>query len=283
MADGESQIDPENSPEVESSSSTSPLAFVKVFVLFTVWQVTAVVNGMCCNQTDLQTAVNDWYANTTTATATYGDISEWSVTAGSMAWTIANKGAFDGDITFWDASSVNNLSHSFASAHAFNQPLNVWDTSVTNLDDTFDKQFAKTKLAESAKSAKRAKESKPLDPDDDEDDEESPSDSSSDSSDSRQSDVARTETKSDVSYSDSSSDVLVFYEEFRKPSRTSSTVSTSLPQSSHSSSPSPLSLSPRPSAREESIAVQGLPQVWNLRQCGQNDESLPDRSSQKEC
>ena len=85
---------------------------------------------------------------------TYGDISEWSVTTGSMAWTIANKGAFDGDITFWDASSVNNLSHSFASAHAFNQPLNVWDTSVTNLDDTFDKQFAKTKLAESAKSAK---------------------------------------------------------------------------------------------------------------------------------
>ena len=65
VADGESQIDPENSPEVESSSSTSPLAFVKVFVLFTVWQVTAVVNGMCCNQTDLQTAVNDWYANTT--------------------------------------------------------------------------------------------------------------------------------------------------------------------------------------------------------------------------
>ena len=46
--------------------------------------------------------------------------------------------AFNGDISKWDTSSVENMRNMFSYATAFNQPLNTWTvSSVTNMNSMF--------------------------------------------------------------------------------------------------------------------------------------------------
>ena len=55
----------------------------------------------------------------------------------------ADAHAFNQPLNNWDTSKVTNMSAMFNSAYAFNQPLNNWDTSkVTNMSYMFSSAHA---------------------------------------------------------------------------------------------------------------------------------------------
>ena len=77
---------------------------------------------------ELQTAVNLWISDNTSALATYGEINTWNTTAiTNMGDLFSNKTTFNSDISNWDVSNVTNMSNMFTFAESFNQPLNNWD------------------------------------------------------------------------------------------------------------------------------------------------------------
>jgi surface protein len=83
----------------------------------------------------LQGAVNDWISNQDEATAMYGDINSWDVSAvTNMNGMFAEATAFNQDISAWDVSSVTTMSHMFYFASTFNQNISAWNVSkVTNM------------------------------------------------------------------------------------------------------------------------------------------------------
>ena len=88
---------------------------------------------------NIQTAVNAWVADPTAATATYGHISNWDVSAvtnmSSLFW---NKTTFNDDISGWDVSNVTTMLGMFNNAANFNQNIGSWDvSSVTNMQSVF--------------------------------------------------------------------------------------------------------------------------------------------------
>ena len=90
-------------------------------------------------QENIQTAVNAWITDPTTATATYGHISNWDTSAVTdMSNIFENKSTFNDDISAWNVSNVTNMQSMFNQAHSFKQPIGNWDVSkVTNMASMF--------------------------------------------------------------------------------------------------------------------------------------------------
>ena len=68
-----------------------------------------------------------------------GDLSRWDVSSvDNMSNMFAGATSFNGSISSWDVSSVDNMSNMFRDASSFNQPLNGWDvSSVTDMSGMF--------------------------------------------------------------------------------------------------------------------------------------------------
>ena len=88
---------------------------------------------------ELQTAVDLWVSDSTTALSTYGEINTWDVSLiTSMHQLFKNKSTFNDDISSWDVSKVTSMNEMFQGASIFNQDIGSWDVSnVTNMVRVF--------------------------------------------------------------------------------------------------------------------------------------------------
>ena len=89
---------------------------------------------------NFQTAVNLWFSNEATATATYGHISDWNVSGvTNLDSAFENRVSFNEDISDWDVSAVTDMNSTFMRANAFNQDIGDWNVSnVTDMGYMFD-------------------------------------------------------------------------------------------------------------------------------------------------
>jgi surface protein len=86
----------------------------------------------------LRTAAQEYNVDAADATATYGPISSWGVSAiTSLYQLFSGLGDFNADISSWNTSGVTDMSFMFSSASAFNQPLSFDTSSVTNMARMF--------------------------------------------------------------------------------------------------------------------------------------------------
>ena len=96
-----------------------------------------VVNGqyVFTTKANLVTAVDAWVADEAAATATYGDINNWDVSAVTdMSDLFKDKTTFNSDISGWDVGGVTTMNSMFISASAFNQNISGWNvTSATTM------------------------------------------------------------------------------------------------------------------------------------------------------
>ena len=88
---------------------------------------------------ELQTAVNLWISDNTSALATYGQINTWDTMAiTDMANLFDSKTTFNSNISNWDVSSVTTMQLMFNGATSFNQPINNWRViNVVNMSNMF--------------------------------------------------------------------------------------------------------------------------------------------------
>ena len=97
---------------------------------------------------ELQTAVDTWIADESSALTTYGDINTWDVsniTDMSDLFKTSNPElttTFNSDISNWDTSNVTNMSSMFKNVTSinstFNQDISNWNTDkVENMQDMF--------------------------------------------------------------------------------------------------------------------------------------------------
>ena len=87
---------------------------------------------------DLRTAVQEFDIDPAAATARYGPIADWDVSAiSNMAWVFYNCSNFNADISSWDTSSVTDMTGMFLAARAFNQPLSFDTSGVTAMMGMF--------------------------------------------------------------------------------------------------------------------------------------------------
>ena len=88
---------------------------------------------------ELQTAVDLWTSNETSALEQYGDINTWDVSnITDMLNLFRDKTTFNENIGNWDTSNVTNMNGMFREASSFNQAIGSWDTSnVTNMYSMF--------------------------------------------------------------------------------------------------------------------------------------------------
>ena len=78
----------------------------------------------------LQTAVDLWESDNSTAVATYGDINTWDVSLiTDMEYLFAEDTTFNDNISNWDVSSVTSMRSMFYGAYSFNQDISAWDVS----------------------------------------------------------------------------------------------------------------------------------------------------------
>ncbi|WP_051605661.1 BspA family leucine-rich repeat surface protein [Polaribacter sp. Hel_I_88] len=107
-----------------------------LFVFFTLFLAVHTLKAQTTiTQANIQTAVNEWVADPTVATTTYGNISNWDVSAvTNMSYLFEDKTNFNDDISAWDVSNVTTMEWMFRNATSFNQDLNEWNVSnVTNM------------------------------------------------------------------------------------------------------------------------------------------------------
>ena len=68
------------------------------------------VDNVFADEASLRTAAQEYNTNVTAATARYGPIADWDVSAiTDMSDLFLDLGGFDGNITNWDTSSVTNM------------------------------------------------------------------------------------------------------------------------------------------------------------------------------
>ena len=85
---------------------------------------------------ELQTAVNLWVDDNTTALENYGEINTWDVSEiVDMSGLFRNKNLFNSDISGWDVSSVTSMGAMFENASSFDGDISGWD--VSNVTDMF--------------------------------------------------------------------------------------------------------------------------------------------------
>jgi surface protein len=88
---------------------------------------------------ELQTGVNLWVSNNSSALETYGDINTWtfSPTITDMSNLFDDKTTFNSDISNWDVSNVTTMSYMFRNT-PFNQDISSWNVSnVVNMSFMF--------------------------------------------------------------------------------------------------------------------------------------------------
>ena len=90
------------------------------------------------DETELQTAIAQWFSDVSVATATYGNISTWVTTSiKNMSYLFNNRTTFNDDISNWDVSNVTDMEYMFYGT-SFNQLIGGWDvSSVTNMKYMF--------------------------------------------------------------------------------------------------------------------------------------------------
>lgn len=86
---------------------------------------------------DFISAIDLWHVDPISATATYGPIGSWDVSAvTTMTQAFKNRTSFNEDISAWNVSNVTNMDEMFYNAESFNQNLTSWDvTSVSSYTD----------------------------------------------------------------------------------------------------------------------------------------------------
>ena len=91
------------------------------------------------NRSQLDTAVDLWISDETSATNTYGDINTWDVsTITDFSGLFFNEISFNSDISDWDVSSGTNFTSMFEGTSSFNQDISNWDVSSgTNFSSMF--------------------------------------------------------------------------------------------------------------------------------------------------
>ena len=89
---------------------------------------------------ELETAVNEWIADSDSASSTYGDINTWDTSLiANMSHLFYGCETFNGDISDWDVSNVTTMYKMFDYAYSFNQDISEWDvSSVSSMYDMFD-------------------------------------------------------------------------------------------------------------------------------------------------
>jgi len=90
------------------------------------------------DKASLKTAAQEYNANAATATATYGPIADWDVSAVTdMSELFSGLAQFNADISSWDTSGVTTMYRMFNYATAFNQPLSFDTSRVTTMYESF--------------------------------------------------------------------------------------------------------------------------------------------------
>jgi surface protein len=79
---------------------------------------------------DFISAIDLWHLDPISATATYGPIGSWDVSAvTTMAQAFKGRSSFNEDISEWNVSSVTNMDEMFFDAELFNQNLTSWNVA----------------------------------------------------------------------------------------------------------------------------------------------------------
>ena len=88
---------------------------------------------------NINSAVNLWFEDQSSAEKTYGKIKCWDVQrVTDMTYLFFSQTSFDEDLSCWDVSQVTDMSSMFHGAILFNKNLNSWDVSkVTYMNDMF--------------------------------------------------------------------------------------------------------------------------------------------------
>ena len=78
----------------------------------------------------LQTAVNLWISDNSSAVSTYGEINTWDVSGiTDFGYLFMSKSSFNSDISGWDVSNATTFEQCFSGCSAFNQDIGDWDVS----------------------------------------------------------------------------------------------------------------------------------------------------------
>jgi surface protein len=87
----------------------------------------------------LQTAINDYLFDREVATALYGRMNCWDVSAiTDMSYLFQYQSYMNEDISCWDVSNVTDMQYMFLRASAFNQGIGGWNVSnVENMNYMF--------------------------------------------------------------------------------------------------------------------------------------------------